>query len=517
MTDVTARLRAERERAELEARLHQTQRLETVGQLAGGVAHDFNNLLSVIQGYADYVDGEVADRPGAVAGIAEIRRAADRAASLTRQLLTFGRRDVAHPERVDLRSVVRDVRGLLGRTLDEQVELRLELPDEPACVEIDVHQFEQVLLNLSVNARDAMPDGGRLTLALRRRDDGCVELTAADSGTGMTDEVRARAFDPFFTTKPSGQGTGLGLATVYGIVSQAGGEVRLESEPGKGTRVVVELPGAPEAAGEADGAAGPEARPARGQTILLVEDEAPVRAMAAQILRRHGYEVVEAASAQEALASFRALDPPPDLVLTDVAMPRMSGVELAARLGKSSPPVVSCRATPTRRWAIRTCWRAAPASCRSPSAPPHCCTAWARRSPVRRLRSDKIPAWRTRRSRPSWALATGRSRRLAEITIPVTDEGFLRGDGVFEVIRVYDGDRLRARRAPRPPGALGREPAPAGGLPRPSSRARSQSCSRRAEAATSTACLRIVVTRGGRRLLFTEPLRPSRPACGWAS
>ena len=340
VTDVTARLRAERERAELEARLHQTQRLETVGQLAGGVAHDFNNLLSVIEGYADYVEGEVADRPGAVAGIAEIRRAADRAASLTRQLLTFGRRDVAHPERVDLRSVVRDVRGLLGRTLDEQVELRLELPDEPACVEIDVHQFEQVLLNLSVNARDAMPDGGRLTLALRRRDDGCVELTAADSGTGMTDEVRARAFDPFFTTKPSGQGTGLGLATVYGIVSQAGGEVRLESEPGKGTRVVVELPGAPEAAGEADGAAGPEARPARGQTILLVEDEAPVRAMAAQILRRHGYEVVEAASAQEALASFRALDPPPDLVLTDVAMPRMSGVELAARLGKSSPPVV---------------------------------------------------------------------------------------------------------------------------------------------------------------------------------
>ncbi len=340
MTDVTARLRAERERAELEARLHQTQRLETVGQLAGGVAHDFNNLLSVIEGYADYVDGEVADRPGAVAGIAEIRRAADRAASLTRQLLTFGRRDVAHPERVDLRSVVRDVRGLLGRTLDEQVELKLELPDEPACVEIDVHQFEQVLLNLSVNARDAMPDGGRLTLALRHRDDGCVELTAADSGTGMTDEVRARAFDPFFTTKPSGQGTGLGLATVYGIVSQAGGEVRLESEPEKGTRVVVELPGAPAAAGEDAGAAGPEARPARGQTILLVEDEAPVRAMAAQILRRHGYEVVEAASAQEALASFRALDPPPDLVLTDVAMPRMSGVELAARLGKSSPPVV---------------------------------------------------------------------------------------------------------------------------------------------------------------------------------
>ena len=340
MTDVTARLRAERERAELEARLHQTQRLETVGQLAGGVAHDFNNLLSVIEGYADYVEGEVADRPGAVAGIAEIRRAADRAASLTRQLLTFGRRDVAHPERVDLRSVVRDVRGLLGRTLDEQVELKLELPDEPACVEIDVHQFEQVLLNLSVNARDAMPDGGRLTLALRHRDDGCVELTAADSGTGMTDEVRARAFDPFFTTKPSGQGTGLGLATVYGIVSQAGGEVRLESEPGKGTRVVVELPGSPALAGEAAARRGPTpGRPAGrrscwSRTRRRCGRWLP-RSCAATATRWWRRRAPRRRWRSSARSTRRRTWSSPTW-----PMPRMSGVELAARLGKSAPPVV---------------------------------------------------------------------------------------------------------------------------------------------------------------------------------
>ena len=340
MTDVTARMRAERERLELEARLHQAQRLETVGQLAGGVAHDFNNLLSVIEGYADFVAAEVADRPAALDGIDEIRRAAERAATLTRQLLTFSRRDLANPERVDLRTAVSDVRDLLARTLGKQVELDIEMSDGPASVEIDVQQFEQVLLNLAVNARDAMPDGGRLSIALRRRDDGCVEIAVTDTGTGMSEEVCARAFDPFFTTKPPGEGTGLGLATVYGIVAQAGGEVRLESEPDGGTRVTLELPEAPSEDDDATSPGAPEARPARGQTILLVEDEESVRAMAARILRRHGYDVVEAAGAQEALATFRSLDERPDLVLTDVAMPRMSGVELAARLGKSSPPVV---------------------------------------------------------------------------------------------------------------------------------------------------------------------------------
>ena len=340
VTDITARLRAEHERAELEARLRQAQRLETVGQLAGGVAHDFNNLLSVIEGYASYVADEVTDRPGAVEGIEEIRRAADRGAKLTRRLLMFSRRDRANPETVDLRTVVDEARPLLEGTLAGQCELAVEAPDQPVLVKIDVEQFEQLLLNLAANARDAMPDGGLLAIDLRRVDEGRVQMDVSDTGTGMSEEVAERAFEPFFTTKPAGDGSGLGLATVYGIVTQSGGEVRLTTTPGEGTRVAVELPAADAEAGEAETPGDRGARAAHGETILLVEDEDAVRSMAARILRRHGYEVIEAPGAEEALAAYRGLDSPPSLVLTDVAMPRMSGVELAARLGKGSPPVV---------------------------------------------------------------------------------------------------------------------------------------------------------------------------------
>jgi PAS domain S-box-containing protein len=340
MRDFAERMRAERERAELESRLHQAQRLETVGQLAGGVAHDFNNLLSVIEGFADVVEGEVGDRPSALEGIGEIRRAAERAASLTRQLLTFSRRDRARPEVVDLREVVAGVRDLLARTLGKDVELDIELPSRPAYVTVDAHQFEQVLLNLALNARHAMPEGGRLSIAVDIPAGDRVELLVTDTGKGMAPEVMARAFDPFYTTKPAGEGTGLGLAVVYGIVTEAGGEVRLDSAPGSGTRALVELPQSPGGQERAVIARALDAQPAEGQTILLVDDEPGVRAMVARILRRHGYEVVEASGAEEALSAFRKLEPLPDLVLTDVAMPRMSGVELAARLGRSSPPVV---------------------------------------------------------------------------------------------------------------------------------------------------------------------------------
>ena len=340
VTDITARLRAEHERAELEARLRQSQRLETVGQLAGGVAHDFNNLLSVIEGYASYVADEVTDRPGAVEGIEEIRRAADRGAKLTRRLLMFSRRDRANPETVDLRTVVGQARPLLEGTLAGQCELAVEAPDQPVLVKIDVEQFEQLLLNLAANARDAMPDGGLLAIDLRRVDEGRVQMVVSDTGTGMSEEVAERAFEPFFTTKPAGDGSGLGLATVYGIVTQSGGEVRLTTTPGEGTRVAVELPAADAEAAEAETPGDRGARAAHGETILLVEDEDAVRSMAARILRRHGYEVIETPGAEEALAAYRGLDSPPSLVLTDVAMPRMSGVELAARLGKGSPPVV---------------------------------------------------------------------------------------------------------------------------------------------------------------------------------
>jgi CheY-like chemotaxis protein len=241
---------------------------------------------------------------------------------------------------VDLGRAVAGMRDLLERTLGGAIELDLEVPDRSATVTIDVHQFEQVLLNLALNARHAMPDGGRLEIALTRRDDGWVELVVADTGSGMEPAVAERAFDPFFTTKPAGEGSGLGLAAVYGIVTEAGGHVGLESALGEGTRVLVELPESGEPEGAAAAAPALDAPPARGRTILLVEDEAAVRSMAARIRRRHGYGVVEAAGGEEALATFRGLEPAPDLVLTDVAMPRMSGVELAARLGRSSPPVV---------------------------------------------------------------------------------------------------------------------------------------------------------------------------------
>jgi PAS domain S-box-containing protein len=332
LTDVTDWVLAAREREELQTQLHQSQRLETVGKLAGGVAHDFNNLLSVILNYAAYLQEELADHPDAAEGLAEIRRAAEGGATLTGRLLAFSRRDAGRPRNLDLCQVVADVRRLLERTLGKAVELEIRAPDELPPVNVDLHQFEQVLLNLAVNARDAMPDGGRLTIGLRE-EEGFVCMEVQDTGTGMDQEVAARAFEPFFTTKPSGAGTGLGLAMVYGIATQAGGSVALESSRGEGTGVTVSLPVA-DALDEASGdRERPTPRPAAGQTVLVVDDEDPVRSVTARVLTRHGYRVVEAAGGEEALVLWKTLDPRPDLLLTDVAMPRISGVELARSLG----------------------------------------------------------------------------------------------------------------------------------------------------------------------------------------
>jgi PAS domain S-box-containing protein len=343
LTDVTEWVRAAREREELQAQLHQSQRLETVGKLAGGVAHDFNNLLSVILNYAAFLQEELADHPTATEGLEEIRRAAEGGAALTGRLLAFSRRDPGRPQTLDVRQVVLDVRRLLARTMGKAVELEIRAPDELPPVTVDLHQLEQVLLNLAVNARDAMPNGGHLTIEMREEDGyACVEVS--DTGVGMDQEIAARAFDPFFTTKPAGAGTGLGLATVYGIVTQAGGQVTLESSPDEGTSVTVKLPAAgvveAPATGDGDRTA---PRPAAGQTVLLVDDEDPVRAVAARILKRHGYRVVEASGGEEALTLVRSLDRPPDLLLTDVAMPKTSGFDLARTLGAEltpAPPVV---------------------------------------------------------------------------------------------------------------------------------------------------------------------------------
>jgi PAS domain S-box-containing protein len=346
--DLTDRAASEREHA-LQEELNQARRLESVGQLAGGIAHDFNNLLGVILNLSDLVIKELPDGSTPRADVQEISLAAQRAAALTRQLLIFSRRDVVQAEVLDLAELVRGLEGLLRRAMGERVDVHVEpggVRPWPVCA--DRGQLEQVLVNLAVNARDAMPDGGTLTIALRNVEldgesaerlpglasGGYVQLTVRDTGTGMEPEVLARAFEPFFTTKREDNGTGLGLATVYGIVAGAGGRVAIESRVGAGTAVVIHLPATdlPIA-----GRATDQPVDAHGGTerILVVEDEAAMREVAARILRGSGYDVRTAGDATEALAITDA--EPIDLVLTDVIMPGMVGPDLAARLLEAHP------------------------------------------------------------------------------------------------------------------------------------------------------------------------------------
>jgi PAS domain S-box-containing protein len=323
-TDITERRRSAEERAELEARLAQAQRLESVGQLAGGVAHDFNNLLSVILTCVGFAQRELPPDHPVRDDVEEIGRAADRAAALTRQLLMFSRREVVKPRVVDVAALVRDIERLLDRTLSERVALRISCgPDVPPVL-IDPAQLEQVLVNLAVNARDAMPEGGTLSIAVSGIDGG-VRITAADDGAGMPAEVRERAFEPFFTTKEAGEGTGLGLATVHGVVTDAGGTVDINSEVGGGTVVTIFLPAAHAAVTAPEEPDRPSDRAPGGASVLVVEDQDPVRRQACRILEDNSYSVREAASADEALASWE----PVDVLVTDVVMPGMSGQQLA--------------------------------------------------------------------------------------------------------------------------------------------------------------------------------------------
>ncbi len=335
------------ERKRLEAQLRQSQRLESVGQLAGGVAHDFNNFLSVIRGYAGFLEDSLpADSP-LRADASEISQAAERAARLTNQLLVFSRRDVVRSRVLDLAELLASMRTLLERTVGEGVTLGVQVSEGLWRVEADPSQVEQVLMNLAVNARDAMGGNGSLELRLenaelhaddaRGRADAVagryVRLCVRDDGAGMAPEVVERAFEPFYTTKPKGQGTGLGLATVYGIVTQAGGSITISSAPGEGTSVEVLLPATgaePEAGGDPAPAV---SAPARGETILVVEDEDGVRRLTQRILTRAGYNVIEAVGGAAALTAWEANEGEIDLLLTDVVMPGMSGKELADRLG----------------------------------------------------------------------------------------------------------------------------------------------------------------------------------------
>ena len=342
--DRTGERAAAEQRERLEEQLSQSQKLEAIGRLAGGVAHDFNNALTVIANYARFISEGLQSNDRFRDDAAEIIRASDRAASLVKQLLAFSRKEVVRPRVLDLNEVIVEIERLLLRTIGEDIEIRVNPIGDPVHVLMDPGQIEQILLNLGLNARDAMPDGGVLTVASSHMDldrqavasmpdlePGCFAcLVVSDTGAGMDAEVKAHIFEPFFTTKGRGQGTGLGLASVYGIVKQAGGHVAVESESGTGTTFSVYLPVTNETPVEE-----PRSRTlpptGAGERILVVEDEEPVRRLVSRILEGAGYEVFALASGLEAIDAIRP-EAHYDLLLTDVVMPGMSGVDLANRL-----------------------------------------------------------------------------------------------------------------------------------------------------------------------------------------
>jgi signal transduction histidine kinase/CheY-like chemotaxis protein len=347
-----------------QAQLLQAQRLESLGQLAGGVAHDFNNLLGVILNYASFASEELEEAgesdwaargESARADLGQIIRAGERAAGLTRQLLAFARREVMRPQVLDLDTAITAVEGMLRRTLGEHVELVTSLAGDLHPVLADPGQLEQVLVNLAVNARDAMPGGGTLTIdtgnitvdaesiagGSKSRQGQNVRLRVSDTGTGMPPEIIEHVFEPFFTTKEEGAGTGLGLPTVYGIVTQADGHIRIHSEPGIGTTFTIMLP----VTTEAPAPPAPEVpevpyqRTPKGETVLVVEDEAALREVTRRILTRNGYQVITAASGPEAIAIAAGHPGEIHLLVTDVVMPHMLGKEVAEKMRAVKPEI----------------------------------------------------------------------------------------------------------------------------------------------------------------------------------
>jgi PAS domain S-box-containing protein len=348
--DITERKRAESERAILEAQLRQSQKMEAVGRLAGGVAHDFNNVLTVIAGRSQFLRVQMRDGDPLIRHVDLITQGAERAAKLTAQLLAFSRRQVLQPKVLDLNSVIAGVVDMLHRLIGENIELVTVPGRELGHVLADPGQIEQVLLNLVVNARDAMPSGGRLSIATANvdRDESLVRskmgakagrfvmLSVSDTGVGMSDETKARLFEPFFTTKGPGVGTGLGLATVYGIVKQSGGDIWAYSELGRGTSFKVYLPRVDKPADAVERGEDGEVR-GGSERILLVEDENDLRDLALEVLEVHGYRVLVAADPVEAERLSGQHREAIDLLLTDVIMPHMSGRELAERLLSKRP------------------------------------------------------------------------------------------------------------------------------------------------------------------------------------
>ncbi len=337
------------ERRSLEEQFRQAQKMEAIGVLAGGVAHDFNNLLSVIIGYSQLLEEDSSLDESGREAIEQIRRAGEQATSLTRQLLAFSRRQVMQLRVLDLSDVVRHIEPMVRRFIGEDIQVRVEVTGTPGQVRADRGQIEQVLMNLAANARDAMPTGGSLTIRVGNADvdaayavqhpglrsGAYVRLTVEDSGVGMSEPTRRRVFEPFFTTKPVGHGTGLGLATVYGIVKQSAGHIRVESAPGRGATFHIDLPRLDEESAAPAQVALPDVRGGT-ETILLVEDEDVLRELLREVLTRLGYRVITARSGQAAI-EVAADGETLHLLLTDVVMPAMSGRELAEHLQTTRP------------------------------------------------------------------------------------------------------------------------------------------------------------------------------------
>jgi PAS domain S-box-containing protein len=339
------------EQKRLEAQLRQSQKMEAIGRLAGGVAHDFNNVLTVILGYSDMLLQKLTPGDASRAPIEEISKAGQRAASLTNQLLAFSRKQVLTPVALNLNTLVADMDKMLRRLIGEDIELTTSLDPALQPAKVDPGQVQQVLMNLVVNARDAMPNGGKLTIKTANVDfdasyaverpelqpGSYVLVAVSDTGCGMDEATKARIFEPFFTTREPGMGTGLGLATVYGIIKQSGGYIYVNSQPGRGSTFRIYFPRAGQETSQPGQDSAPHEIKQNAATVLVVEDEDAVRAMAARVLQRNGHAVLQARHGEEALQLSAAHTGPIDLLLTDVVMPQMSGCQLAQRMAPIRP------------------------------------------------------------------------------------------------------------------------------------------------------------------------------------
>ncbi len=338
-------------RKQLEEQLRHSQKMEAIGQLAGGIAHDFNNLLTVIEGYIDLLQNVMKHEGKTATYVMQIKKATDRAVALTRQLLTFSRRQILQPKVLDINQNIRDLSVMLQRLIGENIELITDLETGIWPIKADPHQIEQVIMNLIVNARDAMPDGGKLIIKTRAMQldssynrlhpdvkmGDYVLLSIADTGVGMSAEVRERIFEPFFTTKEKGKGTGLGLATVYGIVKQSNGHIYVYSEPGKGTTFKIYFPAVHTRKVARNTHKNNKKSKGKGEKILVVEDEYLVRELIVDTLKNIGYQVIEASNGDQAIKIFREHRNEIDLILTDLIMPGINGKKLMEIINGEAP------------------------------------------------------------------------------------------------------------------------------------------------------------------------------------